>query len=110
MFKYFFPRRKLWLVPKHITAEHDHKSVQQEHALIIMAGLARDELEAERVLVKLRAKYGAEMWQHIKPRVKRDWGLSAGQRWLRLFRRWFGEYQTPNVPDRKSVNEVSDYE
>lgn len=98
--EYFFPKRKLHRIPRHISAAYARDEISKAQAIIMMAGLARDPDQAQSILVDLRAKHGDSLWHHVEFNVRRQRTGTFGERLLKLMRKIFGEMEHPNLRER----------
>ncbi|MEM9954342.1 MAG: hypothetical protein AAF846_22215 [Chloroflexota bacterium] len=94
---YFFPKRKLHRIPKHITAQYARDEITKAQAIIMMAGLARDPIEAQSIYIELKQKHGDKIWQYVEFNVRRKRTGTFQQRLMKLMRKIFGEMERPNL-------------
>lgn len=99
--RYFFPRRKLHQLPKHISAEYTRRNITTHQAIIMMAGLALDPAEAQFVYDTLREQHGDKVWQYVRFEARRRRSGTFKGRLMKLMRRIFGENERPNLRYRK---------
>lgn len=99
--RYFIPKRKLYQVPRHISADYDRSRMTRQQSILMMAGYARDPQHAQRLLEELEAAHGRNLWQQVQFVLKRPFDKTFWQRLLILFRRAFGESDSPVPRYRK---------
>lgn len=111
LIRYFFPRRKLYHVPKHVTALYNRGEITHEQALVMSAGYARDPQQAASVLNELRKQHGRNVWNYLLFNPRRKRVKTVYERFLTLMRRMFGELEYPVTTARKQEAIVyMDYE
>lgn len=98
---YFFPKRKLHRIPKQISALYNRGEISKEQAIIMMAGLARDPMEAQSIYKRLKTEHGDEIWDYVEFNVRRARTGTFKQRLMKLMRKIFGEDESPNLRVRK---------
>lgn len=101
---YFFPKRKLHKIPRHISAMYTRNEISKEQSIIMMAGLARDPMEAQSVYEALRKEHGKDVWKHVQFEVRRKRLGTFSGRLMKLMRKIFGEREYQNY---KRLNEES---
>lgn len=95
LIRYLFPKREFHRVPRKVTALYDRGELNHQQALVMMAGLARDPQEAQKVFDELYATHGDKTHEHIKLELRRKRTQSARERFIKLLRDIFGEYERP---------------
>lgn len=104
--EYFFPKRKLHRIPRHISAQYARDEITKAQAIIMMAGLARDPAEAQGVYESLKEKHGDKVWDYVEFNVRRKRYGTFWQRLMKLMRKIFGEDEHPNFRVRKQESIV----
>ena len=72
----------------------------------MMAGLARDPMEAQNIYIDLKEKHGDKIWDHVEFDVRRKRTGSFWQRLIKLMRKIFGEDERPNLRVRRAESIV----
>ena len=103
---YFFPKRKLHRIPRHISALYARDAISKEQSILMMAGMARDPQEAQNIYEALREKHGDKIWDYVEFNVRRKRVGTFGQRLMKLMRKIFGEDEHPNLRERKQESIV----
>ena len=108
LIRYFYPKRKLFIIPKTITAKYRRDDATKEQSIILMAGLARDLDDAQAVWDELYSEYGDEIYDYIEFSIKRQYTFTFRERLFKLLRRMMGE-QEPQLMEyrRKSTPRVN---
>lgn len=91
--RYFFPKRKLHRIPKHISAHYDRGDITQAQAILMYAGFARDPQEAQRVYNDLWRQHRSNIWKHVEFELRRKRTATFGEKLMRLLRFIFGEHE-----------------
>lgn len=103
---YFFPKRKLHRIPKQVSAMYARDEISKEQAIIMMAGLARDPMEAQNVYIALKEQHGDRVWDHVEFNVRRKRTGTFKERLMKLMRKIFGEDEQPNLRIRREESIV----
>lgn len=98
---YFFPKRKLHRIPRHISALYARDEITKEQSILMMAGLARDPQEAQNIYIRLKTEHGDKIWDYVEFNVRRARVGTFQQRLMKLMRRIFGEMEHPNLRYRE---------
>lgn len=106
LIRYLYPRREFHRVPKKVTALYDRGELNHQQALVMMAGLARDPQQAQKVFDELRQTHGDKTHDYIKLELRRKRTQSPRERFIRLLRDVFGEYERPLDGRRRRAESI----
>lgn len=101
---YLYPRRKLWRVPKSVTAAYERGNMTKSQAIFLLCGLARDPDEAQAMVEDYQERYGLEMWNYVHMEVKRKRTETVKERIMKLLRKIAGENEY--IPTRRRSNDA----
>ena len=104
--KYIYPPRRMYSIPKHISAEYDRVQMTPEEELILMAGMARDPAGAREAFVDLEQEHGNQVWQYIQLQLRKKRTMTAKQRFWMLVRQVLGEGEPRKVERRRTIEPI----
>lgn len=106
LIRYIFPPRRMYSVPKQVSAEYDRVQMTPEEELILMAGMARDPAGARAKFVELEQDYGNLVWDYINLQLRKKRTLTAKQRLWMLTRQILGEGEPRKYEHRRQVEAI----